>query len=450
MVINPLGRLNFNYLVKLLLKGYLYFMGQLYFGYCDSIITPDSLIGLAGYAHRVECGFVNSGVLDDLYARALYLKSGNGELVIVTLDLCMLQFETADSTRQAISEKIQVPVENIMINICHVHSGPITAVWEDKTEEKYKDMIKSYLEILKRKIVAICVEAKFRIYKAKLYSTTLKTCLGYNRRYTTVDENGKPICNNQFSRWQYPLQGWNGVVDHDIPILMIERIDDGTEDFYFNQNGYEWIILFSPPYHPVIMGQHSRYISADYPGAVCKCIENTLGDGTKAMFLLGACGNTQPFFGTQSNPKAVQVVGNAIGFSVVAVLATREEIKVDELEAVEEDIVLHNKKNSRIKTQVFRVGEACIAAVSGECFTELGIEIRKNAGFKQTLIATNSNGGYGYLPTRDAFPLGGYEIVSAINMGYDEETFDRVVEVVLNNCRKLQVRETRMRNYIKG
>lgn len=67
----------------------------------------------------------------------------------------------------------------------------------------------------------------------------------------------------------------------------------------------------------------------------------------------------------------------------------------------------------------------------------MGMQIRRKAQYKQTLIATNSNGGFGYLPTGSAFPLGGYEVESALNMGYDENLLDRVVDVVLGNCKKL-------------
>ena len=45
-------------------------MNDLYFGYCDIVITPPDTIGLAGFGDRMARGFNNSGVHDDLYAQA--------------------------------------------------------------------------------------------------------------------------------------------------------------------------------------------------------------------------------------------------------------------------------------------------------------------------------------------------------------------------------------------
>jgi hypothetical protein len=44
---------------------------------------------------------------------------------------------------------------------------------------------------------------------------------------------------------------------------------------------------------------------------------------------------------------------------------------------------------------------------------ELGLAIKQNSPFKQTMIAELANGSVGYIPTRVAYPQGNYEVVSA-------------------------------------
>ena len=58
--------------------------------------------------------------------------------------------------------------------------------------------------------------------------------------------------------------------------------------------------------------------------------------------------------------------------------------------------------------------------------SELGIRIRSNADFAHTMIATNSNGGCGYVPTSDTWEIeGGYELPIANKSGFDKNTLNR-------------------------
>lgn len=409
---------------------------ELYFGYGECIINPGRTIGLAGYDHRGDCGFGNSGILDDLYAQALAVTVDEENFLIITLDLCVMEAKTADEIRKAVSEKINLPLDHIMLALSHTHSGPVTAEdYFDISEEEAAE-VRSYLNLLKKSIAAISAEALSRKQKARLFSATYKAVLGFNRRYTERDENGIPFAKMLFNMWLHPGHKTEGVVDENIPILMIDSIDDGSEDFYLRQGGCKTIILYSPPYHPVVMGQHSRMVSADYVGAARACIQDALCPGTKAMFLYGASGNVEPALATQYNPKSIEIVGRAIGYGILNQLAMRKEIDAGTIQVLEEDVPANAGSNSRIKTQTVCFGDACIAGVSGECFTELGIAIRNASKFKQTLIATNANGGRGYLPVKDAFPLGGHEVKSAVQKGYAADLFDTVLSVIKENMEK--------------
>lgn len=409
----------------------------MYFGYSECVITPGRNIGLAGYPHRPECGFNNSGVLDDLYAGALALKLGDTELIVVAADLCVMEPEDADRIRQAASSKTGVPVERIMLALSHTHSGPVTSVGYTEVSQREAEAIREYMDGVVAGIAAICAEARSRLGEAKVYSATYRAVLGFNRRYPERDEKGNTVAKMLFSMWQNPGHETEGTLDPDIPVLVIERVSGGAEDSYLSQNGYRRVVLFSAPYHPVVLGQQNRFVSADYVGAARRCLTEVLGSRTAALFLYAPSGNVEPALAVQNNPQAVQVVGNAIGYGIATILALRREVSVDSLDSIEEDVVGNASLGTRIKTHVFRIGDACIVGVSGECFAELGMQIRQASPFAQTLVATNANGGRGYLPVKEAFAQGGHEVESALGKGYDGDLFETVVGTLERNIARM-------------
>lgn len=405
-------------------------MKDLYFGYADCTITPPGDMGLFGYEKRDEHGFCNSGVLDDLYARALSLKSEEQELILVTLDLCLLDEKTADRIRDSVSQKLRLPAENIMLSVSHTHSGPRTMNGPYEGDANVCEKIAAYLEELTNKVVSICSQASCLKFRGRLSSAVFHARLSYNRRFEYDGDKDLKAVKMLFTLWRNPGVAPNGPVDADIPILMIERTDEPGYDAFLSQAGVNRLVIFSVPIHPVVLGEDSRVVSADYPGAAVRCIENTLGDGTKAMFLLGACGNINPCLACQNHPKAVEIIGNAIGYGICSSLSNRTEVAFDRLKAVSKKLAVKGSGGlSRVVAQVFKIGESAIASFSCECFTELGLRIRRESGFVQTLVATNSNGGCGYIPTREAWETeDGYELASARQTGFDRDMLDRMAD----------------------
>jgi hypothetical protein len=60
--------------------------------------------------------------------------------------------------------------------------------------------------------------------------------------------------------------------------------------------------------------------------------------------------------------------------------------------------------------QAIRIGPAALLSVAGEPFIEISQRIAAASPFEHTLFSGYSNGGFGYIPTREAFAEGGYEI----------------------------------------
>lgn len=410
-------------------------MDALYFGYADCLINPPRDIGLAGYQARDEHGFNNSGIADDLYAKALVLKNGSAVIVIATLDLCLISESTGDAFRNAIAQKLSIPVENVLVNLSHTHSGPQTYT----KSSSGKEAVVGYVRFLTESLVTIASQAHSALFKCRLYTAEHSARLGYNRRYI-YEENSVKKVKMLFNQWRNPEHDYTGVLDMDIPILMLERSDEGSYDPFLSSAGTDRIVIFNVPVHPVIMGGDNRFVSAEYPGAARKVIESSLGSGTKSMFLLGTAANINALFACQNNLDAVKILGNALGYGVLAALSSRKTVPFDKLDVICEQIILpENKPATRVIVQNFKIGKAALCAFSCECFVELGVNVRKRSPFMQTLVASNSNGGRGYIPTADSFSVeGGYEVPIANKTGFHRGLLEEMEEMAVASMYKMK------------
>ena len=67
-------------------------------------------------------------------------------------------------------------------------------------------------------------------------------------------------------------------------------------------------------------------------------------------------------------------------------------------------------------------------SLPGEIFVELGLAIKQDSPFPNTIIAELANGAIGYIPSRRAYAQGNYEVVSA---RCAEGSGERLVDVAL-------------------
>jgi hypothetical protein len=72
---------------------------------------------------------------------------------------------------------------------------------------------------------------------------------------------------------------------------------------------------------------------------------------------------------------------------------------------------LHNG-NVSIELQGVRIGDAAFVAVPAEVFVEIGLQVKSRVPHKVFIVGI-ANGYIGYLPTPEAFSVGGYEVVSS-------------------------------------
>ena len=76
---------------------------------------------------------------------------------------------------------------------------------------------------------------------------------------------------------------------------------------------------------------------------------------------------------------------------------------------------MHDEENQagqgdKVEVMVLRIGSVGIVALPGEGFCEIGLAIKRASPAEHTIVIELANDAAGYLPTRDAYEQGGYEV----------------------------------------
>jgi len=230
-------------------------MGRLKAGMAKVVITPPVGTQLAGYSGRTD---PSTGVLDDLYAKALVLDDGNERLALVVCDLIGLGIDMVNEMRDVIQKQCGIKPDNTMITCIHNHTGPNLRAAEN-----------AYVEGLKFHIAGAVAAAANNMQEARIGANKGECLTAANRR--NPDSPSGP-----YNLYKYP----EGAVD---PTVMVLRVEDTSGNMIGVMTNYAG--------HPVGWGHRELGISRDYPSFALAALEKVWGDDIVAMFLQGCCGN---------------------------------------------------------------------------------------------------------------------------------------------------------------
>lgn len=364
-------------------------------------ITPEAPTRMSGYAARKD---PFSGIHDSLFATALVFSDGSKKAAIVTTDLIGLSNTFCSETMDLIEKETGINKEFILLSAVHNHGGPVTRVYgADNAPNETK-----YANDLKEKIVQVVVHA-FKNLQPVLIGTGTGICnMNINRRARFADG----------SIWL----GLNpdGACDHDVSVIRIDDLANNPIAVFVN-----W------PCHGTVNGQTNTLITGDWPGATARFVEKALGNQVVISVTAGASANINPIYGPNDNFEHIDAIGMLVGEQVVEVAKKIKTTSGGTIGAVKKAIVAKGKKGlkSRLPNQklepgddvdinlsVLKVGDILFAGVSGELFTEIGMQIKKESQVKNTIVITHCNGSSGYLLTDEAYSQGGYEAMTSRTM----------------------------------
>jgi len=434
-------------------------------------ITPKNGTPLAGYySYRAS-----TGVIDPLYAKAIVVEQDGERAALVVLDLVTTNRKVVLEARKLISEGCGIPADRVMISATHTHTGPQLPrgnLMDDITKAN-APAARDYAEALPGLIAKSVIDASAKLTPAKASAATGKAeGISFNRRVIGAD--GRLIW--QPARINPAVERPAGPIDPDLGLLVFDGVGPRPAPLAAYVN-------FAM--HPTSIGGGTR-ISADFPGALCNILTERKGRDMVTVFANGCCGNINntnymPGSNQLRGPLETKRLGTALADAAVATwdqlkplsthaprgrstLVTLPRRKYsDEAVAKARDVVRRmateklgtvvmaeavstidatEKKDQPLEVEVQVVAfsdELAVVALPGEIFVELGLAIKKASPYKQTFIAELANGSMGYVPNREAYAQGNYEVVSArAEAGSGEMLVDAALKL-LNESRAKQV-----------
>ena len=364
-------------------------------------VTPDTPIPMSGYGNRSEAF---KGVHDSLYVTATVFSDGSGKSAIITADLIGFSHSLCDEIIQKIEKTTGIKKDFILLSANHNHGGPRNKAYGDEALPE----VEKYVVELQQNIVNAVVQANEKLQPAMIGM-------------------GKGTCNMNINRRAKFADGsiWlgrnpDGPCDHDVSVV---RIDD------LNRNPIALFVNW--PCHGTVSGQDNYQITGDWPGASARYVEKAFGGNVIVPVTAGASGDINPIYGPNDNFRDIEAIGMLVGEEVERVVNTIETFPNGNIEALQMTVMANGKKpsesklpnqklesndNVEINLATLKVGNVLFAGVSGELMTEIGMRIKAESPFRNTVIITHCNGNSGYLCTNLAYPEGGYEAMVSRTM----------------------------------
>jgi neutral ceramidase len=413
--------------------------------------------------------YLARGVHDPLLAKAMVFEDARGtKAAVLAVDVCMLDRENVAFVRGAIGSECDVPPENVLVHATHTHSAPAPS---DRflfglDFEPYRRDAERFLA----KAATAVARANESLAPARLsVGRSREDRISFNRRLRRRD--GSTQMNWEALQPGFDpgeIEGAWGPVDPEVVCLVVER------------EGVPAAAVVNFGLHPAILAGDNWLYSADFPGYLAESLARTVGEGFVSLFLNGCCGDVnhvdyrEPQQG-RGYPMA-QRVGHMLGAAAHEAIRLREPVAAERIAVSREMVTLERIRISeedrrwcesilaeaarsplagqvdglpdaffaqlrlgmyerqhgpdRVEVMTLRLGDVALVGLPGEVFCECGRQIKRRSPARHTLVAELANDAIGYLPTRDAFPQGGYETTVGSTL-YQPGAAERLVEAAV-------------------
>ena len=403
-------------------------------------ITPPVGIKMRGFAAREP----SIGIHDQLKATSLVLSDGTVRAALVSCDLCSVDAGLVETIREETRMRTGIPESQIVIACTHNHYGPGVSERESAAD------LMAYRRILKFHLAGAIQQAQANMEKAAMGTGWGESHIGINRREKLPD--GSIVLGQNPER----------EIDRQVGIVRFE-----------DSKGSATACTVNFACHAVCQGPKMRLMSSDFPGKMRQVVENLTG--TTCIFLQGACGNINPILMEHSYEPArrlgaqlaceVAKVWEEIETDPVKSLAVasktiqvprydygsedKAEARATALAQQQEELRAEGATEGLIKwaeirnrratealaswktgkpmpkilaeIQVWGIDDLGIVFLSAEVFNEIGVYIKKHSPFSNTFFVGYANGQIGYVPIREAYDEGGYEVDDACQVGPEAE-----------------------------
>lgn len=367
-------------------------------------ITPAEPVVLAGSPTPSK----SSSVGTHLHVKALVLSGGGQKIAIVTLDTLKFPMEHVVRARQQIERTTGIPASNVIICASHTHYGPLWSYYKDQLITPIAEAVAAAARDL----------APCRLGTARGRAEGVSEC----RRVIKGDQ--------AWNRWQlsreeadkYPAEG---PTDPEFDLLAV-----------IGRDGRYKAVVYNFACHAA--NTRAPVVSADYPGDVQLLVQKHLGYEVPTLFLTGACGDVNPIYSAKP-----ELFGQKLGAEIIRCLGQFQPVARPSLSIESRELQMPGRERPEFKEAEIarnwpaqlehyrktfnemkqrekksypcvltgiRIGDdLAIVTNPVELFCEIGVSIKKHSPFKHTMVAEQTNGALGYVPTAKAFERGSYE-----------------------------------------
>lgn len=422
------------------------------------VITPPLGVPLAGNGREDSR---SRGIHDDLRANFAYLDCSGTRHLFIGLDLLGLKRRESDAIKQRIRENCGIPVENISIFATHTHSGPNTLeIFKTFLTEKDLAACKKYcawlVEAVSSAVPGIIAAASESLLG---FGRDVVEGYSYNRR-VLLDDGTLRMVFEEYDRTRIQrLAGPNGN-----PIMSVFAFTDMAERI----KG----ILLNFTSHPAVVCGEGWLYTRDYIHALTQTLQRRYGPDTVVLYANGAQGNqvaSDPYRPFTTGFDEADRVGQGLAEGAIRIIdrmvmerALLQDVQLFALTAplklpirrippeevarardilaaygegkgarlhgldprVEAESILEMAdcpaQEDETLVQAIRLSDALIVTFPGEVFLEHAFSVLRRVPYKNAMVFGLANDYVGYIPTREAFCEGGYEVkTSFVSSRYD-------------------------------
>ncbi len=420
-------------------------------------ITPPLGSGIPGYFSETR---FSTGVEDDLYVKTALFDDGERKAALIVIDAVELPAKFRERITARVRELTGIAPENVAVCGTHTHYGvPCGEPQVGSAEDE------PYMDFMCRVAADTVLLAQEKLQPCRLsWGIGRADGVSFNRDYLMGDGH---VLTNPGKKNPTGIVRPFSDNDPAVPVLMVE-----------DEAGHKLGSIVSFACHQDTVGKQ-KY-SGDYSSEMANRLKDAYGADFVSIYLAGASGDINHVDYIGHSRHTHREIGQALAAEVIRVAAEEcrplEGDRVDScLETVtcksrhaspealetakkivsgEADakrlmlgalqaklLVVYERETAGetqgdLPVQVILVGEVPIFVMPGELYHQFGLRLR--AQFPKSLVATLSNGFWGYIPVPEMFETDVYPVQLCVGSKWEPAAGDKLVTRALEIAGRLQ------------
>lgn len=420
-------------------------------------ITPPLGYRMGGYFRER----FSTATLDPLYAKAIVLRQGNVRVALLFCDLVGIPVHLANDVRVRAAQTTAIPVDHLVLAATHTHTGPLLPRgWIPWT--KPDDYLKALGPALVRAVEKAAADCRpDRLAAGALVQTPT---LSFNRRYKFRDGTVRtlgPVTRALPGHGPENIEKAVGPIDPEIGVLLAGDPPRAALSVF---------ALHCNTVGDTTVGD-TRW-SADFPAFLERDLRKAYGSAFVSAFGAAPSGNINALDVTRPGMRSSEEIGSSLAATVVAGRKNLRPIEAGSLAAKSarfewplqkpsaDEVARARKDLARgddlpflsrvealatldldlaagqpwpVEVQAFRLSrDVAIVTMPGEVFAEFGLAVKRSSPFRTTFVVSLANDHAPcYVPTRQAFGEGGYEVLhSRLQPGAGEKMVEEGLKLL--------------------